>query len=173
MIFWQLFYTFFKIGLFCFGGGYAMLSFIQTEVVTRYAWMSQGEFADIVAVSQMTPGPVGINTATYVGFTTAGFWGAFTATAALCLPSVILMLVISKYLLKYRHHPAVEAVFLVIRPAVVGLIASAVLLLATPENFPDYKSYVIFGASFVAAYFFKIHPIVLILLGGVCGLLVY
>lgn len=173
MIFWQLFYTFFKIGLFCFGGGYAMLSFIQAEVVTHFSWMSQTTFADIVAVSQMTPGPVGINTATYVGFTTAGFWGALTATGALCLPSVILMLIISKYLLKYKHNPAVEGVFKVIRPAVVGLIASAVLLLATPENFVDYKSFILFGAAFVAAYFYKVHPLVLIMVGGLFGLLVY
>ena len=98
MIYIQLFYTFFKIGLFGFGGGYAMLSMIQGEVVTRYGWVSSQEFTDIVAISQMTPGPIGINAATYVGFTSTGsIWGAIIATFAVVLPSFILMLTISKF----------------------------------------------------------------------------
>ena len=112
MIFLQLFYTFFKIGLFGFGGGYAMLSMIQGEVVTRYGWLSPQEFTDIVAISQMTPGPIGINSATYVGFTVTGsVWGSITATFAVVLPSFLLMLTISKFFLKYQKHPSVEAVF--------------------------------------------------------------
>ena len=92
MIYLQLFYTFFKIGLFGFGGGYAMLSMIQGEVVTRYGWVSSQEFTDIVAISQMTPGPIGINAATYVGFTSTGsVWGSIIATFAVVLPSFILM----------------------------------------------------------------------------------
>ncbi|WP_373825645.1 chromate transporter, partial [Bacteroides heparinolyticus] len=103
MIFLQLFYTFFKIGLFGFGGGYAMLSMIQAEVVTRYGWLSPQEFTDIVAISQMTPGPIGINSATYVGFTATGsVWGAIVATFAVTLPSFILMLTISRFFLKYQ-----------------------------------------------------------------------
>lgn len=112
MIYLQLFYTFFKIGLFGFGGGYAMLSMIQGEVVTRYNWVSSQEFTDIVAISQMTPGPIGINAATYVGFTSTGsIWGSVIATFAVVLPSFILMLTISKFFLKYQKHPAVESVF--------------------------------------------------------------
>ena len=112
MIFLQLFYTFFKIGLFGFGGGYAMLSMIQGEVVTRYGWLSPQEFTDIVAISQMTPGPIGINSATYVGFTVTGsVWGSIVATFAVVLPSFLLMLTISKFFLKYQKHPSVEAVF--------------------------------------------------------------
>ena len=112
MIYLQLFYTFFKIGLFVFGGGYAMLSMIQGEVVTRYNWVSSQEFTDIVAISQMTPGPIGINAATYVGFTSTGsIWGSVIATFAVVLPSFILMLTISKFFLKYQKHPAVESVF--------------------------------------------------------------
>lgn len=106
MIFLQLFYTFFKIGLFGFGGGYAMLSMIQGEVVTRYGWLTAQEFTDIVAISQMTPGPIGINSATYVGYTTLveagysagiGILGSCIATFAVVLPSFILMLTISKF----------------------------------------------------------------------------
>ena len=126
MIYLQLFYTFFKIGLFGFGGGYAMLSMIQGEVVTRYGWVSSQEFTDIVAISQMTPGPIGINAATYVGFTSTGsVVGSVIATFAVVLPSFILMLTISKFFLKYQKHPVVESIFSGLRPAVVGLLASA------------------------------------------------
>lgn len=133
MVFLQLFYTFFKIGLFGFGGGYAMLSMIQGEVVTRYGWLTAQEFTDIVAISQMTPGPIGINSATYVGYTTIadcygtsyGILGSIIATFAVVLPSFLLMLTISKFFLKYQKHPSVEAVFSGLRPAVVGLLASA------------------------------------------------
>ena len=140
MLYFQLFYTFFKIGLFGFGGGYAMLSMIQGEVVTRYGWLTPQEFTDIVAISQMTPGPIGINSATYVGFTATGsIWGSVIATLAVVLPSFILMLVISKFFLKYQKHPAVEAVFSGLRPAVVGLLASAALVLMNSENFSSPK----------------------------------
>lgn len=112
MIYLQLFYTFFKIGLFGFGGGYAMLSMIQGEVVTRYGWVTSQEFTDIVAISQMTPGPIGINAATYVGFTSTGsVWGSIVATFAVVFPSFILMLTISKFFLKYQKHPVVESIF--------------------------------------------------------------
>ena len=125
MVFLQLFYTFFKIGLFGFGGGYAMLSMIQGEVVTRYGWLTAQEFTDIVAISQMTPGPIGINSATYVGYTTIadcygtsyGILGSIIATFAVVLPSFLLMLTISKFFLKYQKHPSVEAVFSGLRPA--------------------------------------------------------
>lgn len=140
MLYLQLFYTFFKIGLFGFGGGYAMLSMIQGEVVTRYGWLTSQEFTDIVAISQMTPGPIGINSATYVGFTATGsVWGSIIATLAVVLPSFILMLAISKFFLKYQKHPVVEAVFSGLRPAVVGLLASAALVLMNAENFSSPK----------------------------------
>ena len=145
---WTLFGTFFKIGLFTFGGGYAMISLIQGEVVNRYHWLTSGLFTDIVAISQMTPGPIGIISATYVGYTCvviAGYghgWavlGSVTATFAVVLPSFILMLLISKFLMKFKNHPVGEHVFQGLRPAVVGLLAAAALLLLTPENFstPD------------------------------------
>jgi chromate transporter len=140
MIFLELFYTFLKIGLFSFGGGYGMLSVIQGEVVTRHAWLTAAEFTDIVAVSQMTPGPIGINSATYVGYTAVlnatgngglAVLGSLAASLAVMLPSIVLMLIVSRFFMKYSKHRNVEAVFRLLRPAVVGLIASAALLLMT------------------------------------------
>ena len=182
MLYFQLFYTFFKIGLFGFGGGYAMLSMIQGEVVTRYGWLTPQEFTDIVAISQMTPGPIGINSATYVGFTATGsVWGSVIATLAVVLPSFILMLVISKFFLKYQKHPAVEAVFSGLRPAVVGLLAAAALVLMNAENFSSYQidlyqfiiSIIIFLVTFIGTRKYKINPILMIILCGVAGFLLY
>lgn len=182
MLYLQLFYTFFKIGLFGFGGGYAMLSMIQGEVVTRHGWLTSQEFTDIVAISQMTPGPIGINSATYVGFTATGsVWGSIIATLAVVLPSFILMLAISKFFLKYQKHPVVEAVFSGLRPAVVGLLASAALVLMNAENFSspkeDMYSFIIncliFLTAFVGTRKYKINPILMIVACGIAGLILY
>lgn len=190
MIFLQLFYTFFKIGLFGFGGGYAMLSMIQGEVVTRYGWVSSQEFTDMVAISQMTPGPIGINSATYVGYTAVcnagysmgyGVLGSSIATFAVVLPSFILMLLISRFFLKYQKHPSVEAVFKGLRPAVVGLLASAALVLMNGENFGSWDtdrytfiiSIIIFIIAFIGTYKYKIHPIAMIVIMGIAGLILY
>ena len=182
MIYLQLFYAFFKIGLFGFGGGYAMLSMIQGEVVTRYDWVSTQEFTDIVAISQSTPGPIGINAATYVGFTATGsVWGSVIATFAVVLPSFILMLTISKFFLKYQKHPAVEAVFSGLRPAVVGLLASAALVLMNVENFasPTDDTYtfvisiIIFLVAFIGTKKYHANPILMIIACGIAGLILY
>lgn len=186
MIFLELFYTFFKIGLFSFGGGYGMLSVIQGEVVTRHAWLEPSEFADVVAISQMTPGPIGINSATYVGYTavlnetgseTLAVLGSLVSSFAVMLPSILLMLIVSIYFMKYSKHRTVNAVFKVLRPAVVGLIASAALLLMTEENFGSltetplqfWVSVALFVAAFVAMKFFKVSPILILFLAGVFG----
>ncbi len=191
MIYLYLFYTFFKIGLFGFGGGYAMLSLIQGEIVQRFGWISSQEFTDIVAISQMTPGPIGINSATYVGYTAVqnagfegpvfGFLGSCTATFAVVFPSFILMLLISKFFLKYQKHPVVESVFQGLRPAVVGLLASAALLLMNTENFGDFQtdkytffiSVGIFIVTFIATKVYKVNPIKMIIFMGIAGLLLY
>ena len=182
MIYLQLFYTFFKIGLFGFGGGYAMLSMIQGEVVTRYDWVSTQEFTDSGAISQSTPGPIGINAATYVGFTATGsIWGSVIATFAVVLPSFILMLTISKFFLKYQKHPAVEAVFSGLRPAVVGLLASAALVLMNVENFgsPTDDTYtfvisiIIFLVAFIGTKKYHANPILMIIACGIAGLILY
>ncbi len=144
MIFLKLFYTFFQIGLFGFGGGYGMLSLIQREVVFNHHWMTSADFIDIVAISQMTPGPIGINSATYAGFTAlqntgAAPWlcvlGSCVATFSVVLPSLILMLLISRFLMKYARHPKVRAVLDALKPVVVGLLLAAVLMLTNGENF--------------------------------------
>ena len=182
MLYLQLFWTFFKIGLFGFGGGYAMLSLIQGEVVTRYGWLTSQQFTDIVAVSQMTPGPIGINSATYVGYSTTGsVWGSVVATFAVVLPSFILMLTISKFFLKYQHHPLVESLFKGLRPAVIGLLAAAALLLMNEENFGSFSinryqfiiSCLLFLVTFIATSRFKANPILMIVICGAIGLVVY
>ncbi|MBR4968366.1 MAG: chromate transporter [Bacteroidaceae bacterium] len=186
MIFIELFCSFLMIGLFSFGGGYGMLSVIQGEVVTRHAWLTAAEFTDIVAVSQMTPGPIGINSATYVGYTAVfnatgsealAVLGSLTASFAVMLPSIVLMLIVSRFFMKYSKHRNVENVFRLLRPAVVGLIASAALLLMTEENFglptetplQFWVSVALFVASFVAMKFFKVSPILILLLAGTFG----
>lgn len=189
MLYLQLFYTFFKIGLFGFGGGYAMISMIQGEVVTRHGWLTSGQFTDIVAVSQMTPGPIGINSATYVGYSSlvnAGYgplWGvlgSITATFAVVFPSFVLMLLISKFLMRYKDHPMVESVFRGLRPAIVGLLAAAALLLLTEENFGTprepwqfYISCFLFAVTFIGNQVYKMNPILLITGCGAAGLLLF
>lgn len=188
MIYLELFYTFFIIGLFGFGGGYGMLSLIQTETVMKHHWLSSAEFTNIVAVSQMTPGPIGINSATYCGYTAvhnAGFSGGMavlgsaTATFAIILPSLILMIVISKMFLKYMNTQVVQSVFAGLRPVVVGLLAAATLLLCNAENFsaPSINpwqfgiSLFLFSATFIGTMWLKINPIRMICYAGVAGLL--
>ena len=190
MIFLQLFITFFEIGLFGFGGGYGMLSLIQGEVVTKHAWLTAAEFTDIVAVSQVTPGPIGINSATYVGYaavTHAGYsasWGILgscLATVAVVLPSFLLMLLVVNFFQKYRDNAIVESMFASLRPTVVGLIAAAAILLMTRENFSTpsespwqfYISLFLFISTFIGTQYFKINPIRMILLCGLAGLLLY
>lgn len=190
VLFLLLFYTFFKIGLFGFGGGYAMLSMIQGEVVTKYQWLTTSQFTDIVAISQMTPGPIGINSATYVGYSAVvnagyspamGVLGSAMATFAVVLPSFILMFTITKILIKYRETDLVDTMFSLLRPTVVGLIAAAALILMTPENFsmPSinpwqfYISIFLFVAAFVGTQFFKINPIKMIIVCATAGFILF
>ena len=188
LLYLKLFWTFFQIGLFGFGGGYAMISMIQGEFVGRHHWMTNGEFTDIVAISQSTPGPIGINSATYVGYTSltnAGYapvWGALgslIATFAVVLPSLILMLAISRFFMKYKNHPAVEQTFMGLRPAVIGLLAAASLLLMNAENFSTpgqnpwqfFISVGLFLFAFIGQQVYKMNPILLLVLCGLTGLL--
>lgn len=174
MIFVKLFFTFFKIGLFNFGGGYAMISFIQNEVVHKQGWLSTAAFTDIVAISQVTPGPVGINMATYTGYSvTSSALGAALATFAVCLPSFILMVLISRFFLKYRHAKAVKDMFNGLRPVVIGLIAAAALVLCNKENIVDYKSVFLLVGAFWAVWRYKIGPITVLMASGILGILLY
>jgi Chromate transport protein ChrA len=198
MIYLQLFWVYIKIGFFGFGGGYAMLSLIQNDVVYKYGWLTNQQFTDIVAVSQVTPGPIGINSATYIGYTVTGgnILGSVLATIAVMLPSFILCLIISRSFQIFRQNRYVNAALMGIRPASVGLIAaSALMLMIQPrlwtllslpmgtsismdnifvtENFVDYRSFVIFAVTGLLLYKKWVHPILLIILAGVTGVLVY
>lgn len=188
MIFLQLFWTFFKIGLFGFGGGYGMLSLIQMETVHNHHWLSSAEFTNIVAISQMTPGPIGINSATYCGFTAihnAGMGNAMSvlgsavATFSLVLPSFVLMILISKLFMRYMKTRTVQSVFEGLRPAVVGLLAAATIMLLNKENFGSpvdstwqfVISVLLFAATFYGTMFVKINPIKMIGYAAIAGLL--
>ncbi|MEG0795647.1 MAG: chromate transporter [Odoribacter sp.] len=174
MIYWQLLGVYLKIGLFGFGGGYAMLSLIQFEVVDKYHWLTSQQFTDIVAISQMTPGPIGINSATYIGYTATGsVWGSVVATLAVCLPSFLLVLLISYFFAKFRKNRYVEAAFTGLRPMTVGLIGAAALLLMNGENFIDWRSVLIFVAAFVVTWRYKWHPILTICVAGMAGFVIY
>lgn len=189
MILLELFWTFLKIGIFTFGGGYAMIALIQNELVVKREWLTTQEFTDILAVSQMTPGPVGINTATYAGYTAVmnqggpaweAICGSLIASFAVILLPVLLMIVVFNYLSHHRDNPAIEAMFRVMRMAVVGLIAAAALVLLNGASFGTFGlntqfvvSCLLFATVFYFSYRHKTNPILLIVASGVVGLIVY
>lgn len=173
MIYLQLLLSYLKIGFFGFGGGYAMLSLIQNEIVTQRGWLTAGEWADIVAISQMTPGPIAINSATYVGYVVTGsVWGSLLATFAVCLPAMTIMLTITHYYLRLRENRMIKDVIATMRPVMVGMIGASALMLLGPETFIDWKSWVIFGTCLIACRK-KINPILLIILSAIAGVLLY
>uniref|UniRef100_UPI003FF01ADC chromate transporter n=1 Tax=Prevotella sp. TaxID=59823 RepID=UPI003FF01ADC len=188
MIFLKLFWTFFKIGLFGFGGGYGMLSLIQMETVHNHHWLTSAEFTNIVAISQMTPGPIGINSATYCGFTAIhntgmgnalSVLGSLVATFSLVLPSFVLMILISKMFMRYMKARVVQSVFDGLRPTVVGLLAAATIMLLNKENFGSpvdttwqfIISVLLFAATFYGTLFVNINPIKMIGYAAIAGLL--
>ena len=190
MIFLKLFLVFSKIGIVNFGGGYAMLSLIQDEVVRKQGWVSSSEFTDMVAVSQMTPGPLGINIATYVGYTSVinegyspllAILGSLLATLSVLWLPFILMIAISRYLLRHKDSPVVRSIFSGLRPAIVGLVAAAALVLMNAENFGAPRealvqfvaSVMLFALAFVASYRFKTNPLLLLALAGGFGMIIY
>lgn len=178
MLYLQLFYTFFKIGLFGFGGGAAMLSLLQFELVESHEWISHTEFINMVAVSQVTPGPIGINCATYAGYLATGnVFGSALATFALVLPSFIIMMILYKMMSKFGNNPWIQSVMKVLRPTVVGLIAAAALLLINEESFgagyADWSAWLIFIAAFVITKWSKINPIITMVATAILGLIIY
>ena len=198
MIYLQLFLSFLKIGLFGFGGGLAIFSLIQHEV-EQYGWMTQEEFVDILAISQVTPGPIGINCATYVGYTATGnIWGSLLATTAIVIPSLVIMLSICKVYFvissRFQHNIYFTRTMHMLRLSVLGLIGAAALLLMKPVGQPsvsfiDASSWLIFAITClltIAPMFIKkratplkaalnivSHPILLIILAGVAGYCIY
>ncbi len=189
MIYLRLIWSYLKIGFFGFGGGYAMLALIENEIVTP-GWITEQMFTDIVAISQMTPGPIGINSATYIGYVAPGassaalsspifgLLGSLLCTLVVVLPSFILVRYAGHYISRHRNSVALKGVFSGLRPVVIGLIASAALILMNEENFgsppPDVtKSIVLAAVALGLTLFTKIHPILLIIASGIIGYLIF
>lgn len=192
---WSLFATFFTIGLFNFGGGGAMLSLIQSKVVTEFGWISEAEFTDIVAISQSTPGPIGINCATYVGYEVmdgCGFsslisvLGSATATFAVVLPSFLLFFLIIRVFTRFHHTRTFSTTMTALKPAVAGLIAAAAMVLIVSvnlggdwqfqlrtESFPDWKAWVIFATVLICSLTKKVGPVPLLLASALLGVLLF
>lgn len=187
MIYLRLIWSYLKIGLFGFGGGYAMLSLIEREIVGP-GWITEKMFTDIVAISQMTPGPIGINSATYIGYVApihAGFdnplWGilgSLLCTFVVVLPSFLLVAYTSHFISRHKESLIIRGIFSGLRPVVIGLIASAALLLMNGENFGYVDkdiiiSVIIAAAALATVLFIKIHPIIVILVAGLAGFIIY
>lgn len=177
MIYLQLFLSYLKIGFFGFGGGYAMLSLIQQELVVNRGWITNAQFTDIVAISQMTPGPIAINSATYIGYEVAGIPGSIIATMAVCAPCFVIMLTLAHFYLRVRGNRYMSGAMNGMRPVLVGMIAAAALLLMFPSeaqgaSFIDAWSWVIFGTCLLMN-IFKINPILLIVLSAIAGIFIY
>ncbi len=199
-IYWKLIWAYIKIGVFGFGGGYAMLSLVQRIVVNDNAWISEQMFTDIVAISQMTPGPIGINSATYIGYVAPancnpelaspiwGILGSVLATLAVTVIPFFMVIYLSHFIRRHNESGAIKAVFSGLKPVVVGLIASAAIMLMNAANFcPNgtnkelTASIIICVVSFCLVYFpikfkhkiYKPHPILVIILAGVAGYLLY
>lgn len=187
MIYLRLIWSYLKIGLFGFGGGYAMLSLIEREIVGP-RWITEKMFTDIVAISQMTPGPIGINSATYIGYAAPlhagydnplwGLLGSLICTFVVVLPSFLLVAYTSHFIKKHKESVVVRGIFMGLRPVVIGLIASAALLLMNEANFGNETrevviSVVIACAALATVLFTKIHPILVIILSGLAGFIIY
>lgn len=179
MIYLQLFWVYLKIGLLGFGGGYAMLSMIQFEVVEKHAWMTMSEFADVVALSQMTPGPISINCATYVGYQVGGIFGSLLASFSIVLPSLILLYFVLRYLFKHKDNFIIKTTLRDLKPFIAGLIFAAAMLMMNKTTFSDFGmgennvSVIICAVTFIAIFFFKVNPMIMIALSGVAGLVFF
>lgn len=182
MIYLQLFLSFLQIGVFSFGGGYAAMPLIQNQVVQLHPWLSQSEFTDLITISQMTPGPIAINSATFVGTRIAGIPGALAATAGCVLPSCILVTLLAKIYLKYRNLSLLQGVLKSLRPAVIAMIAAAgasilvnafwgesIASLTASQLLPNIsiQTVGIFTGSLILLARFKMNPIHVMLLSGV------
>lgn len=168
----DLFVVFFKLGLFSFGGGYAVLSLLQHEAIEVYKWVNISEFTEIVALSQITPGPISINAATYIGYKVSGnSLGALVSTVSVILPSTIIIMTIVFFLKKFSNSTAVQRTLAVLKPVVVGLILSAGLNLLIPENFIDWKSYIIFLIALFLGLIIRMSALTTIILCGGIGII--
>lgn len=177
MIYFELFLSFLQIGLFSFGGGYAAMPLIQGQVVTGHGWLSMQEFTDLVTISQMTPGPIAVNAATFVGIRVAGIPGALVATVGCILPSCIIVTLLARLYLKYRNMKLMQGILNSLRPAVVAMIASAGISILISAFWGSGAAITFAGTSWVLVIIFavclvlltkcKMNPIWVMLLAGV------
>ncbi len=168
----EIFITFMKVGGFSFGGGLAMLPLIEKEVVINHQWLTAKEFVDIIAIAEMTPGPIAINTSTFVGYKVAGYWGALAGSIGVTIVSFILVILVARYFLRIKDAKETKAIFEGIRPAVLGMILSAGVSVGRTA-FVDYKSVFIALLVLFSINKLKLHPILSILGAGVLGILLY
>lgn len=181
MIYLELFLSFLQIGLFSFGGGYAAMPLISAQVVSSHHWLTMAEFTDLITISQMTPGPIAVNSATFVGIKIAGIPGAAAATAGCLLPSCIIVMLIAKLYLKYRNISVLQSILNSLRPAVVSMIASAGITILLSAFWPDGGSPSLSGTNWILIAIFlgsllllkkyRMNPILVMLLGGVLNLI--
>ena len=169
----QLFFSFAKIGLFAFGGGYATLALIEQEIVTSMQWLTYSQFLDVITISQLTPGPIAINAATFVGYKVAGIPGSIVATLAFCLPSMVIIFLLVRFLAKYETNTWVSSVVRGLRPAVIALIAAAGYSIVSGEGIVDVKGIVIAVASFIILRTRRVDAILVLLIAGAAGVVLY
>lgn len=173
MILLKLFLVFAQIGLFAFGGGYAILPLIEKEIVNNLHWLTHKEFLEVVTISQLTPGPIAINAATFVGYKVGGVIGSLIATVSVCLPPVILVLIVVRFLKRFETNIWVNNVLKGLRPAVVALIASAAYSLVRGGGITEIKGLIIGIASFIILRIRKLDPILILIIAGIVGILIY
>ncbi|MBE5777786.1 MAG: chromate transporter [Clostridiales bacterium] len=175
----KLFFCFMEIGLMSIGGGYVAMPLIQSQTVTRYHWLTMGEFADLVTIAEMTPGPIGINAATFVGMRLSGIPGAIVASLGFITPSTVIVSLLALLYTRYKHMPALKAVLKSLKPVVVAMIASAGIKLFLQVAFGgeaasfahvDYAGLILFASALVVLRKWKPSPILVLLLCGVAGL---
>ncbi|MHB1125872.1 MAG: chromate transporter [Bacillota bacterium] len=172
MVIITLFLTFFRIGAFSFGGGYAMIPLFEKELVTIHGWLNLGQLAEVLAISQMTPGPISINAATYVGYKVAGIPGSMAATLGLIAPSAIIVLIIARFFVRFQEHQIIQGVLKGLRPVAVALIIVAGIQLGR-TSLTDFRSLLIGGVALAGVLSKRVHPIYIIILAGIMGFFLY
>ncbi|ABY93620.1 MAG: Chromate transporter [Caldanaerobacter subterraneus] len=172
MIYLSLFWAFFKVGAFSFGGGYAMIPLIKKEIIDIHHWLSVDQFLDIIAISQMTPGPIAINAATFVGYKVGGFWGSAAATIGVTAPSFLIIIILALLIIRYRHLPWLDAFFKGVRPAVIALIVQAAYSVGK-SSFTGIKDMLVAAVVFVGLYLLKINPLIIIVMAAILGIVIY
>lgn len=179
MVLWDLFSTFLMIGFVSFGGGYAMIPVIQTEVA-QHGWMTTQQFIDVIAIAGMSPGPIAANSAILVGYSTAGIAGAILSTLGILLPAIIIVIIVATFFTRLNHYPVVQWMFYGLRPIVTSLIIYAAIRFALSNNLLNLNDLLqplsfllIFGLSLVVLIKFRWHPVYVVLLSGLVGVVLY